>query len=100
MRDEILSLARWRAAHDGLEGHAVHPYTAELVPAMSLVDALLDQLHVGLQAAGDLRHVADTAAVLRRDGCGARRQRRVYERRHPFTDGVRHLADTTERQHA
>jgi glutamate---cysteine ligase / carboxylate-amine ligase len=95
-RDEVLALARWRAARDGLEGEGLDPYTGAPVPAFALVDALITHTHNELLAAGDLAHVAETLAVLRRDGCGARRQRVAYERRHDLTDVVRRLADVTE----
>ncbi|WP_170026468.1 carboxylate-amine ligase [Actinomadura oligospora] len=94
--DEVLTLARWRAARDGLEGRAVHPWTAELVPAHVLVDELIAHVLDDLTDAGDLDYVTTVIARLRLDGCGAHRQRRVYERRRRFTDVVRHLADVTE----
>ncbi|RFU39106.1 YbdK family carboxylate-amine ligase [Actinomadura logoneensis] len=96
VRDELLPLARWRAARDGLEGQALHPRTAELVPAHAMVDELVEHVHDDLRAAGDLDHVTTTVARLRREGCGARRQREVFARRHRFADVVRHLADVTE----
>jgi carboxylate-amine ligase len=96
VREEILPLARWRAARDGLEGQALHPRTAELVPAQAMVDELIAHVHDALRDAGDLEYVTTTVGRLRRDGCGARRQREVFERRHRFTDVVRHLADVTE----
>ncbi|MFE5328893.1 glutamate--cysteine ligase [Embleya sp. NPDC056575] len=95
---EVLVAARWRAARDGLEGMAVHPESGKLVPANTMVDALVERVHDHLDAAGDLPHVARTLAGLRRDGCGARRQRLVFERRHRYTDVVRYLADATEHQ--
>ncbi|MFI1583300.1 glutamate--cysteine ligase [Embleya sp. NPDC020630] len=95
---EVLVAARWRAARDGLEGMAVHPERGELVPANTMVDALIERVRDHLDAAGDLPHVARTLAGLRRDGCGARRQRLVFERRHRYTDVVRYLADATEQQ--
>ncbi|MFC4911037.1 carboxylate-amine ligase [Actinomadura gamaensis] len=94
--DEVLKLARWRAARDGLEGQAVDPRTAELVPAHALVDDLIMHVQDDLRAAGDLEYVASAVGRLRRDGSGAFRQRKVFEQRHRFTDVVRHLADLTE----
>ncbi|MEV5576047.1 glutamate--cysteine ligase [Spirillospora sp. NPDC052269] len=96
--DEVLTLARWRAARDGLEGQAVHPWTAELVPAHVLVEDLIAYLADDLGDAGDLDYVDAVVDRLRRDGCGAHRQRNAYERRLRFTDVVRYLADVTEAQ--
>ncbi|MGC0417246.1 carboxylate-amine ligase [Embleya sp. AB8] len=96
VRDEVLALARWRAARDGLDGEGLDPYTGTPVPAFELLDALVAHTHPELLAAGDLAHVTESVAALRRNGGGARRQRAAYERRHDFTDVVRRLADATE----
>ncbi|MFC5180743.1 carboxylate-amine ligase [Actinomadura harenae] len=96
VRDEVLAPARWRAARDGLEGQALDPRTAELVPAHALLDDLVVHLDDELREAGDLDYVDATLARLRRDGCGAHRQRKVFEERGRFTDVVRYLADVTE----
>ncbi|QES50283.1 glutamate--cysteine ligase [Streptomyces venezuelae] len=95
-RDEVLRLARWRAAHDGLEGFGLDPYTGTELPAADLAEALLDHIAPELAAAGDLDHAATTLAALLRDGSGAHRQRAAYARRGDLTDVLRHLADTTE----
>ncbi|WP_329195008.1 MULTISPECIES: carboxylate-amine ligase [unclassified Streptomyces] len=96
VRDDVLRLARWRAAHDGLEGFGLDPYTGTELPAADLAEALLDLVAPELAAAGDLDHAAKTMASLLRDGSGAQRQRTVFARRRDLTDVLRHLTDETE----
>ncbi|MCX4801655.1 glutamate--cysteine ligase [Streptomyces sp. NPDC058682] len=96
VRDDVLRLARWRAAHDGLEGFGLDPYTGTELPAADLAEALLDLVAPELAAAGDLDHAAKTLAGLLRDGSGAHRQRVVFARRQDLTDVLRHLTDETE----
>ncbi|MFE7100102.1 carboxylate-amine ligase [Streptomyces erythrochromogenes] len=96
VRDDVLRLARWRAAHDGLEGFGLDPYTGTELPAADLAEALLDLVAPELAAAGDLDHAAKTLAGLLRDGSGAHRQRAAYARRQDLTDVLRHLVDETE----
>ncbi|MEV6679651.1 glutamate--cysteine ligase [Streptomyces erythrochromogenes] len=96
VRDDVLRLARWRAAHDGLEGFGLDPYTGTELPAADLAEALLDLVAPELAAVGDLDHAAKTLAGLLRDGSGAHRQRAAYARRQDLTDVLRHLVDETE----
>lgn len=96
VRDDVLRLARWRAAHDGLEGFGLDPYTGTELPAADLAEALLDLVAPELAASGDLDHAAKTMATLLRDGSGAHRQRASFARRQDLADVLRHLADETE----
>ncbi|MFI7353557.1 glutamate--cysteine ligase [Streptomyces avidinii] len=96
VRDDVLRLARWRAAHDGLEGFGLDPYTGAELPAADLAEALLDLVAPDLAAVGDLDHAAKTLAGLLRDGSGAHRQRVAFARRQDLTDVLRHLTDETE----
>ncbi|WP_314250856.1 carboxylate-amine ligase [Streptomyces kutzneri] len=96
VRDDVLRLARWRAAHDGLEGFGLDPYSGTELPAADLAEALLDLIAPELAAAGDLDHAAKTLAGLLRDGSGAHRQRVAFARRQDLTDVLRHLTDETE----
>ncbi|MEU7066186.1 glutamate--cysteine ligase [Streptomyces sp. NPDC053429] len=96
LRDEVLRLARWRAAHDGLEGFGLDPYTGVELPAADLAEALLDLVAPELAAYGDLDHAAKTMARLLRDGSGAHRQRRAYAHHQDLLDVLRQAADETE----
>ncbi|MET9698403.1 glutamate--cysteine ligase [Streptomyces sp. NPDC006529] len=96
VREDVLRLARWRAAHDGLEGFGLDPYTGAEVPAADLAEAMLDLIAPELAAAGDLDHAAKALAGLLRDGSGAQRQRAAYARRGSLDDVLRQLADETE----
>ncbi|WP_185921924.1 glutamate--cysteine ligase [Streptomyces sp. WAC06614] len=96
VREDVLRLARWRAAHDGLEGFGLDPFTGAELPAADLAEALLDLVAPELAAAGDLDHAAQALSTLLREGSGAHRQRAAYARRQDLADVVRHLADETE----
>ncbi|MCJ1677467.1 glutamate--cysteine ligase [Streptomyces sp. APSN-46.1] len=96
LREDVLRLARWRGAHDGLEGFGLDPYTGVELPAADLAEALLDLVAPDLAAAGDLDHAAKTMADLLRDGSGAHRQRAAFARRQDLTDVLRLLTDETE----
>ncbi|MCX4693484.1 glutamate--cysteine ligase [Streptomyces sp. NBC_01408] len=96
VRDDVLRLARWRAAHDGLEGFGLDPYTGAELPAADLAEALLDLIAPELAASGDLDHAARTLAGLLRGGSGAHRQRAAFARRQDLTDVLRHLTEETE----
>ncbi|MFD9337282.1 glutamate--cysteine ligase [Streptomyces sp. NPDC060028] len=96
LREDVLRLARWRAAHDGLEGFGLDPYTGAELPAADLAEALLDLVAPELASTGDLDHAARTLTALLRDGSGAHRQRTAFARRGDLTDVLRHLADETE----
>ncbi|MEV7418415.1 glutamate--cysteine ligase [Streptomyces sp. NPDC089919] len=94
--EDVLRLARWRAAHDGLEGYGLDPFTGTELPAAALAEGLLDLLAPELAAAGDLEHASATLATLLREGSGAHRQRAVFARRGNLSDVLHHLADATE----
>ncbi|MCI2237673.1 glutamate--cysteine ligase [Kineococcus sp. TRM81007] len=72
---EVLRLASWRAARDGVDGELVHPLTGTPRPAGQVVADLLEHVAPALARNGDEDAVrAGAAAVLQR-GTGARWQR-------------------------
>ncbi|WP_337060782.1 carboxylate-amine ligase [Kineococcus sp. G2] len=72
---EVLRLASWRAARDGVDGELVHPLTGTPRPAAQVVADLLEHVAPALARNGDEDAArAGTAAVLER-GTGARWQR-------------------------
>lgn len=92
---ELLRLAYWRAARDGLGGHGVDVRTGRLVPAARLARQLLDAAGPALRATGDLGWAAARLRKLIAAGDGASRQRRAAARRGMLADVVDLLvADT------
>jgi carboxylate-amine ligase len=85
---ELLRVAYWRSARDGLAGHGFDPISAELRPAAERVAALLDLIGPALCDAGDLHMVTERIDHLLRNGTGAARQRTAYERDGRLTDVV------------
>ncbi|MER7076932.1 carboxylate-amine ligase [Saccharopolyspora kobensis] len=92
---EILRVACWRAARDGLAGESVALPTTRLVPATTRIDQLLAWIEPALRQHGDLQLVLSGWSRLRAGGGGADRQRLAYRRRASFTDVVDHLIAST-----
>jgi carboxylate-amine ligase len=73
--DQVLAAAVWSAARYGLTGPGVDPFAARQVPAVELVQALLEHVSPAL---GDDRHrVQKLVRRVLEDGTGAERQRRA-----------------------
>jgi glutamate---cysteine ligase / carboxylate-amine ligase len=92
---ELLRVAYWRAARDGLSGHGVDMRTGRLVPVPELVARLLEAARPVLEAYGELHQVSSWLRDLLRSGDGAARQRRAAARRGMLTDVVDHLIART-----
>ncbi|GGP70984.1 carboxylate-amine ligase [Saccharothrix coeruleofusca] len=92
---EVLRAAQWRAARDGLEGHAFDVLSGRLVAARLLLDRLLHRVGDQLAASGDLGVVRQLSAALVRGGGGAARQRRAFARAGSMAEVVDHLAAET-----
>lgn len=88
---ELLRLAYWRAARDGLTGHGVDVRTGRLVPASELAERLLKAARPVLTDCGELELVAGWLRGLLSSGDGAARQRHAAARRGRLTDVVDHL---------
>ncbi|GAA0383335.1 glutamate--cysteine ligase [Microbispora corallina] len=88
---ELLRVAYWQAARDGLAGDGVDPATGERRPAGELVAALLRHITPALEETGDLTTVSRRLDRLRRTGTGADRQRAAHARRGRPADVVDHL---------
>jgi carboxylate-amine ligase len=95
MPTSVLRLATWRAAHDGLDGVLVDPFTSRPLPAGVVVRQLLDEIRPALEDVGDLARVEDGVERLLTDGSGATRQRRTYERTGRLVDVVAEAARVT-----
>jgi carboxylate-amine ligase len=92
---ELLRLAYWRAARDGLNGHGVDVHTGRLVPAAELAERLLGAARPMLAEYGELERVTRWLRELIRGGDGASRQRHAAARRGRLTDVVDHLIGQT-----
>jgi carboxylate-amine ligase len=92
---ELLRLAYWRAARDGLGGHGIDVRTGRLVPATELAQRLLLAAQPALAADGALEQVTGWLRDLLQRGDGATRQRRAGARRGRLTDVVDHLIEQT-----
>lgn len=88
---ELLRLAYWRAARDGLDGCGIDVQTGRAVSAAELADRLLQAARPVLAEYGELDLVSDWLRNLIGDGTGAARQRAAAARRGSLTDVVDHL---------
>jgi carboxylate-amine ligase len=92
---ELLRLAYWRCARDGLDGAAVDVTTGRLLPAVDLVRRLVDDLRPYLDAYGDLERTLAWLESAIVGGGGAARQRRAAARRGELADVVDYLIEHT-----
>ncbi|WP_354642116.1 carboxylate-amine ligase [Kitasatospora camelliae] len=86
--DPLLLAAHWRAARDGLGGLGFDPVAGRTVPAVDLVEALIERAGPGLAAAGDLTAVRELWRGVRARGGGADRQREAFRVRGDLRDVV------------
>jgi carboxylate-amine ligase len=91
---ELLRLAYWRAARDGLAGQVADPATGALVPASVAVERLVRLARPGLDRHGDVARVSGWLRTTLAGGDGAGRQRRVAAGGR-LTDVVDHLVAAT-----
>ena len=75
--DQVAAAALWAASRDGIEGEGVHAVRARRMPAWQLVDELVEHVALALTETGDRDLVAVVLERLRREGSGARRQRKA-----------------------
>ncbi|MEU8032224.1 glutamate--cysteine ligase [Streptomyces sp. NPDC049099] len=92
---EILRAACWRAARDGLTGHALDPISRQLVPQTAQVESMLRALAPALRHNGDLDLVRTHWDRLRTQGSGADRQRAAYRHHSSLHDVVDHVIEAT-----
>lgn len=92
---EVMRLAYWRAARDGMSGHGVDVATARLVPAGELAARLVEAARPALEQAGDHDRVASWLDELAVRGDGASRQRAAARRRGRLADVVEELVAGT-----
>jgi carboxylate-amine ligase len=88
---ELLRVAYWRAARDGLSGHGMDVRTGRLVPAAELAERLLEDARPVLADYGELEQVTGWMRDLLGRGDGAARQRQAAARQGRLADVVDHL---------
>ena len=82
-----LRAAYWKAARDGLDGHVIDLTESHAsVPAVALLNGLVDHVQPALEAMGDYDIVRAELARIAEQGNGAMRQRRAWQRRHDIAD--------------
>lgn len=92
---ELLRMASWRAARDGLGGRALDVFSGRLAPARLMVDRLVHVVRDALCASGDLDLVERLLSAVDRFGTRADRQRRAFREAGKPAGLVDRLADET-----
>lgn len=87
-RPELLRAATWRAARYGLEGELVDVCAGCSLPGPDLIWSLLSHVRPALEDQGEWDHVHSLVERVVRDGTGATRQRRAYQRAGRLEDVV------------
>lgn len=88
VRAELLRAAKWRSARFGLTDSLLDPISAELVPAHSLVEQLLEYVRPPLEEAGDWDEMTKLVERTKCFGSSAERQRRVCSETNRLEDVV------------
>jgi carboxylate-amine ligase len=94
-RLELLQGASWRAARSGLAGDLVDVLRAAAVPALELVERLVDHVRPALRSNGDLDAVESSLQRLVSRGTGAELQRASHRRRGRLSDVVADAVNRT-----
>ena len=91
-----LRAAYWKSARDGLDGHAIDLTESHAsVPALDLLNGLVDHVRPALEAVGDYDMVRAELARIAEHGNGAMRQRRAWLRGHDVADVLAEAAAAT-----
>lgn len=76
---EVLRTAYWRAARDGVTGHAIDTASGRLVPSAHPIARLLDHVRPALERTGDYPPTREAIHQVLACGNGAARQRATFE---------------------
>ncbi|PEG33752.1 carboxylate--amine ligase [Mycolicibacterium agri] len=96
LADHALRAAYWKAARDGLDGHAIDLTESHAaVPTVQLLDGLVDHIRPALESVGDYDMVRSEMTRIAEHGNGAMRQRRAWQRRHDIADVLAEAAAAT-----
>ncbi|SLK13944.1 carboxylate-amine ligase [Arthrobacter sp. P2b] len=91
----LIRLAGWKASRWGLRGELLDPHTHRPVPALAVVNSLLNHIHGALEDSGDLQRMEELVDDLLLTGTGAVRQLEVLHRTGDLEDVVNDAADCT-----
>jgi glutamate---cysteine ligase / carboxylate-amine ligase len=94
-RPELLRTAHWVASRHGLDAELVDIELERTVPAREVIEKLLAFTCPALEEHGDWEEVSALVRGTLRQGNGARRQRRAYERAGRLEDVVDMLIEET-----
>jgi carboxylate-amine ligase len=94
-RPEILRAAHWVASRYGLDAELVDAEAGRLVPAREVIEKLLVFARPALEEHGDWEEVSALVSDTLKQGNGATRQRRVYERSGRLEEVVEVLVEET-----
>jgi glutamate---cysteine ligase / carboxylate-amine ligase len=95
VRPEVLRAAHWIASRYGLDAELVDAEAGRAVLAKKLIEKLLLFVRPALEEHGDWEEVSALAGETLKQGNGANRQRRVYERAGQLKDLVDALIEMT-----
>jgi glutamate---cysteine ligase / carboxylate-amine ligase len=94
-RPELLRTAHWVASRHGLDAELVDIENERTVPAREVIEKLLAFTRPALEEHGDWEEVSALVRGTLKQGNGARRQRRAYERAGRLEDVVDMLIEET-----
>ncbi|RDH75014.1 YbdK family carboxylate-amine ligase [Mycolicibacterium moriokaense] len=91
-----LRAAYWKSATDGLDGEAIDLAESHaLVPVVQLLDGLVERIRPALELVGDYDMVRSELARVAKQGNGAMRQRRAWQRSNDVADVLAEAAAAT-----
>jgi carboxylate-amine ligase len=91
----ILRQGTWLASRFGIEGNLLHPIAHKPDTAGNVVAALYDHVRDALNDTGDAACVGESLRRILKQGTGASRQRRSFERSGSLADVVGHATAVT-----
>lgn len=95
---ELLRLAAWQAAREGVDGVLLDPTTSLPRPASDVLHDLVDHVRQALRDNGDDERVDHLLAQVLERGTGATRQRQVLDRTGQLVDVLADAANVTAGQ--
>lgn len=88
VRPELLRAAHWRAARYGISDELIDVVAHRSLPAVALIEQMLDTVRLALEASGDWDEVSSLVHQALDNGNGATRQRKAYNKRGSMEDVI------------